>query len=83
MMNVAALIYEPPGQQFNGLRREFRAEAPDDWEVRLVHSRDELLQTVADRSRHHLVILPETVGRRDSGLRLIEPIRKAGGEVPT
>jgi len=82
-MQVAILILEPPGSQFGSLRREFHAEAPDDWEVRLVSSREELLKEIADKSQHHLVVVPDGAGDGElSGLELIEPIRRVTTDAP-
>ena len=59
-MNVTVLIFEPPGRQFGDLRRDCRAETPDDWSVQIVSSTEELLKTLAENSGHQLVLLPET-----------------------
>jgi DNA-binding NtrC family response regulator len=59
-MRITVLIFEPPGHQFGDLRRDFRAEAPDDWAVQIVSTAEELLRTLAENSGHQLVLLPET-----------------------
>jgi DNA-binding NtrC family response regulator len=59
-MQASVLIFEPAGRHFGDLRREFRAETPDDWAVQTVSSTEELLRTLADNSGHQLVLIPET-----------------------
>ena len=82
-MQVTVLIFEPPGCQFGELRREFRAEAPAQWDVRLVSTGDELFRTLRENSHHYLVVLP---GRIDaagqSATELIEPIRRISEDIP-
>jgi len=82
-MRVEILIFEPPGSQLGDLRREFREEAPTDWDVRLVSSMDELLRTLGDDAPHHLVILPDRIDDEGRvGTDLIAPIREIGAEIP-
>jgi hypothetical protein len=59
-MNISVLIFEPAGQQFGDLRRDFRAEAPEEWSVQTVSTTDELLRTLTTNSGHQLVLVPET-----------------------
>jgi DNA-binding NtrC family response regulator len=83
-MHVSVLIFEPSGKQFGELRREFRAEAPADWEVRLVSSLEELLALAGDQASQHLVVLPDRFGvdEGQSGLELIPAVRNTGDDVP-
>jgi DNA-binding NtrC family response regulator len=81
-MNVAILIFEPPGWQFGEVRRAFRAEADPRWAVHLVSSSDELLQTLTEDSHEYVVVLPDRLehgqaakGER-SGLALVPRIRQ-------
>lgn len=77
-MTTTILILEPPGKQFGSLRRDFRAEAAPDWDVRLVSSIEELLDQLADPQRHCLVILPNEIdGDWESALRRIATVRQA------
>jgi DNA-binding NtrC family response regulator len=81
-MQVTVLIFEPPGRQFGNLRREFRAEAPAEWDVRLVSTADELFRTLRADSQHYLVVLPE--GTDDAGrpaAELIGPIRNVSEDI--
>ncbi len=82
-MRVTVLIFEPPGRQFGELRREFHAEAPADWDVRLVSSADELFRTLGRNSHHYLVIVPDRIdaGGRP-GTELIAPVRKISEDIP-
>jgi len=81
-MRVETLIFEPFGCQFGDLRREFREEAPADWDVRLVSSMDELLRTLGDTAPHHLVILPDRIDDGCVGTDLIVPIQEIDAEIP-
>jgi len=82
-MHVSILILEPAKSQFGDLRREFRAAAAADWDVRLISSVEELMTQVADRSEHHLVIVPEEFDDEPaSGLELISMIRSAAPDAP-
>ncbi len=82
-MHVTILILEPPGSQFGELRREFRAEADPDWDVRLVSSTDELMTMIADRSQHHLVIVPDRPDESPAaGEQLIRAVRRVAQDVP-
>ena len=82
-MRVTILILEPPGSQFGQLRREFRAAADPQWDVRLLSSVDELLTRVAEQPQHDLVILPGERGEGpSSGLELIPRIHRLAPDVP-
>ena len=82
-MRVTVLIFEPAESQFGDLGGQFRAEAPADWEVRTVSTSDELLRTLAEDSRHFLVVLPERIdGAGRTGTELIAPIRQISEEIP-
>jgi DNA-binding NtrC family response regulator len=85
-MNISVLIFEPAGQQFGDLLRDFRAEALEEWSVQTVSTTDELLRTLTTNSGHQLVLVPETysaetesTGREtsntSSGLELVPRIR--------
>ncbi|MHC4179657.1 MAG: sigma-54-dependent transcriptional regulator [Planctomycetota bacterium] len=82
-MQVTVLIFEPPGRQFGGLRREFRAEAPAQWEVRLVSSAEELFRILSENSHHYLVVLPDRIDDTGgSGTELVGPIREISEDIP-
>ena len=86
-MNVSILIFEPPGMPLGPLRREFRAEAPDSWQVRLVSSADELLASLHDPDQHCLAIVPDEIppgaegGQGKSGLELVPRLRSTVEDV--
>jgi DNA-binding NtrC family response regulator len=80
---VEVLIFEPPGSQYADLRRDFRAESPRQWDVRLVSALDELLGFLQQDSHYHLVIMPERLGDMPgSGIDLIAPIQEVDREIP-
>ncbi|MBN2296078.1 MAG: sigma-54-dependent Fis family transcriptional regulator [Pirellulales bacterium] len=86
-MNVRIVIFEPPGMQFGPLRRGFREEAPDGWEVHLVSSTEELISSIADPVRRYLAIVPDVLGDEDadrqarSGLELIPRLRNVDEDI--
>jgi len=83
LMQVTILIFEPSGCQFGQLRREFRAEAPAQWEVRLVSTAEELFRVLSENSHHYLVVLPERIDDvGQSGTELIGPIREISEDIP-
>jgi DNA-binding NtrC family response regulator len=82
-MRVAVLIFEPAESRLGDLGGQFRAEAPADWDVRLVSTSDELLRTLGEDSRHFLVILPDRIdGAGRTGTELIAPIRQISEDIP-
>jgi DNA-binding NtrC family response regulator len=82
-MHVSTLIYELPGCDLGQLAAEFAAEAGPDWEVIAVASADELRTRLADRSRQHLVILPDGIdGDPDAGPALIAGLRQIDPHLP-
>jgi DNA-binding NtrC family response regulator len=86
-MNVTVLIFEPSGRQFGDLRRDFRAEAPEDWAVQIVSSTEELLHTLAQNSGHQLVLIPDRPSAESKptdlhdGLDLIPQIRNLADNI--
>ncbi len=64
-MDVSLLILEPSGSQFGPLRRDFRAEADPDWDVRLVSSTDELLRRLAEQGSVDLAARAVAAGASD------------------
>ena len=82
-MHVTVLIFEPAESQLGALRGQFCAEAPADWEVRVVSRSDELLRTLGEDSGHFLVILPDRIdGDGRTGTELIAPIHQISEEIP-
>jgi DNA-binding NtrC family response regulator len=82
-MRVTILLFEPPGCQFGQLRRDFRAEAPAEWDVRPVAASGELLRILAEDSQHYLVIVPDRMdGSGRPGTELIPPVRNVSKDVP-
>ena len=82
-MRISTLIYQPGGCSLDQLAADFAAEAGPDWEVVTVTSADDLRTSLADPSRHHLVILPDgTEEDPASGLGLIAELRRIDPHVP-
>jgi transcriptional regulator with GAF, ATPase, and Fis domain len=82
-MHVSTLIYQPPGCNLRQLATDFAAEAGPNWEVTVVASADDLRVRLADRSRQHLVILPDAIGRNPAaGLALVARLLRIDPHLP-
>lgn len=82
-MRVTVLIFEPAHSQLGDLGGQFRAEAPADWDVRVVSTSDELLRTLSEDSHHYLVIVPDRIDHAGQpGTELIGPIHEISDQIP-
>ncbi len=79
-MHVAVWICQPPGKDFADVAREFEAETGPEWDIATVAAVDDLLGQVADRSYHHLAIVPEETDGGRGEPSLIARIREAAPE---
>jgi DNA-binding NtrC family response regulator len=73
------LILDPSGRDLEPLREAFSIEVRPEDEVRLVPSVKALLAHLKDRSRDHVVILPDAPS---GGLELVPRLRQADAEAP-
>jgi DNA-binding NtrC family response regulator len=82
-MRVEVLIYQPPSNDFGGIAEDFQAEAGPDWSASVVATVAELLDAVADRATHHLVLVPdEETQETATGLAVIPRIHEVAQETP-
>ena len=82
-MRVSALIFEPRGVSLDDLVAAMEAERPADWSIEIASSADDLHARVRDSSCHHVVILPQQVGRGSRPtLDLIGSLRQIAADLP-
>jgi len=82
-MHVCVWILQPNQRDLGELAAGFQAEAGPEWAVATLTSADQLLDQLADRSRHHLAIVPEaTLEGEGAGLALVARIRAVAQDVP-